>query len=253
MRMLAPLLLAAVAPSAMAVMNFSAQFTNLRYEITDLRPNDDVAPYQTLVGLGWGGTIVNLNNRHDGKFLDMDFGSQKASLASPAGSAYAEVTWKPDHFALYTRGTALGRQTTVEVSSWAWLQSILGPYTAVTVTADYSFNLHADLDPNASYKETLHMDIDASGLDTHWYDAEVFANPALGRTDFQYTGTARYVFENDGQSTLAIQNYIYTHTQIRPYTAPIPEPATNALMVAGLVFLGGVVSRKNRIIALRSS
>lgn len=239
MRMILPLLLAAAAPGAMAALSFEAQFTNLRYELTDLDPSDGMTPFVTPIGLDWGGAIARLNKRRNGDFLSIKFGTQIGQLNSQGGSAYAEVSWTPDNFAMIARGTAVAPHAGLEANTWAWLDSEVSGNTRLTVRMDYSVNIHVDKVAGAPEGDFVYLDMDGSGMDRP-ISKIIRSNPALDPNsgDFQAQGHVNFVYENHFNSSQPFSHSMHIIGRARPQALMVPEPATPAMMLAGLGMVG---------------
>lgn len=242
MRCLLFFIFVATTPVSMAALSGRVDITGLRYELTDLRPEDGIAPSHVPLGFQDGRLEVNLNSDlldyHVKRVpYDSPFGSWSADLTQAYGKASGSVTWTGEEFRMSIGGLAGefgSNRGGFYVNSFAYLSGQLTAFTAVKVTLDYEINLHADPVPGAGRGE--HARGDVLLLGSKFIQSTVYANPDLGPQDLKREGQLSFSQVNDSSLSLDYTSEVLGIGAVgRPEL--IPEPSTSILMLAGLSML----------------
>ncbi len=248
MRLVLPVILAAITPVALAERSATLDITNLRFEVTDLRPDDGIAPSHHFLGFYALGMSVLVTKQHTRDELVRSdtfyepYGSWAFELNEPYASANTEITWTADQFRVLVQGVASDAtpdRGMFRSHSIADYYGEVGAFTSVKVTADYVIDLHADPMPQASRQDFV--DVHVSGHGYAPLHARAYSNPAFGSTDVRREGQLTFSHINDSQTPWRYDNTFFMHAW---GVAPIPEPASFALLLAGLGVVGGVAHRR---------
>lgn len=274
---LAALVVCWTAASASHATSASAEIRNLRFTLYDLDPTDGIAPSMTFVAASGGAGLMSMilvdsidylgnhEDTHDHTesqmFAPLSAGAElhgnksNASLVSDGLRAVGKSSGIEGHFAAEAR-----TQTDFGNASAGLL---LSPNTRLVVTGEVSLSATArDLCSNLlvgceSATASVLLELvgpDGGGgtgqqtsLSTRDISLSAHANDNQLMED-QYGGVMGVSFANFNSSPLMIDFAAYTSVSGDSISA-VPEPASLALMVAGLVALGA--RRRVRKPALR--
>ncbi|NHZ94777.1 PEP-CTERM sorting domain-containing protein [Massilia sp. CCM 8734] len=267
---------------AQAQVRVDASLSNFSYTLVDLFPNDGIVPSLTIVAPGGfaGASQISANLRQYGSTLPSldDHRSQfttrynrdiKASLDSAAGKSSASVTGT-DFASLQFRTTASTtssvagtRRAHASVSS-SVVEFVLSPGTQVSFFADFNGSastakpasslFREDVDIEGSFSLVGYVQDRAIGGDSKvirvkaangYYDA---SPPAMASTKERFSLT----FDNNSalSSNLDLKFALNSSADSEYYSMlplPVPEPATTAMLLAGLGLVAGAARRRRKI------
>jgi hypothetical protein len=235
------MVLAAAAPQAAAQISGSGSITDFRYELTDLAPDDGVAPWITLREIDVNEyAAVFGNNRREGYPIDSDshMGLGAAAAETAYGSAYATV--KNSLLRVTMNGHYGAYYTAVNKS----ILITLSPHTEATFSAMTDAVLFAGAEPS-DVNVTFEMNggvkseesTDPSSITT--FVLRRYAQ--WGSTVGQMSGS---LFAQDHPASGEVNLLIDANARA---LAPIPEPASWTMLLAGLGLLAGA-GRRARVL-----
>lgn len=254
MKLLLSVGLVFVAPAAMAAITASATVNNLHYELTDLDPNDGIAPSLQL-GLAKSPNselAVSVFSRKtsftDAADINQDLGSWSVGVVRPGASTQGLLDFNNVNSTMHVSGqvdNAARDQIAFAGTSFPRFGYTLSPKTAVTWSADYELRAFADISNTASNEERGLVLMYGTG--TPVVRLDVFANPIFGTNFLEQKGRIEYSFSNENTIARSFDNglIIIAEGGILP---SVPEPQSWLMMLAGFGALG-VVARRRRTCA----
>lgn len=219
------------APAAMAQVSGSASITDFTYRLTDLAPDDGIAPSMTLRLIDANEYVAAYgNNRREGPPLGVDthMGLGAAAAETVYGSARATV--KTDLLRIALEGTYGSYFSGVNES---WLLT-LSPHTQVTFTASTDALLFEGLAPsdaNANFEMRGSVKSDDTNDPASASVFHVFRYAQYGSTAGQLSAS---LFSEDHAVNGEIELYMMADARA---LAPIPEPPGWAMLVGGAALL----------------
>lgn len=252
MKRLSALGLAALAclasPAALANPTASASLSNLHFLIFDLTPADGITPTFTITSPLVNGTYAN-------SWLETgqtDYQSSALSLSSSVASALASAG------ATLVGGAALGdfvfTSTSSSSGSVVANQSDAGAYSYLNFNVQFSTNallvLVGDAVASASGAQAAGASASASSFvqladsagNTYGY-GNVSAYAYTSVPSDSAAGTASASMLNTSGSDLSVWAYGEAYSNVT--AAPIPEPGSYPMLLAGLLAVGAVVRRRS--------
>jgi PEP-CTERM motif len=268
---------AALPAAAIADTVASSSLSNMRFTLIDLRPNDGIAPQVTFDSA----TLNGKRSYVQGSALDtfhggFDYQSYERSGNSAfgpaagardgarAGSNAAVIggsgTQQPGLSASgYTKGGLSTRDNAF--NAWAYvsdapLEFTLTPHTRLVWSADYEMETQTthgrwnanDGTEHAFARATMGLyDANSHTLDEadHWQQATFSGNSGQ---DVHHAGLLSVSFDNRSNHSFdgSMAAYTGVYGEVTGNVGSVPEPATNAMLLAGLAMVGTVVHRRRR-------
>jgi len=248
------------ASSVYAEASSSATGINFRYTLTDLDPTDGITPslsfangaaYNASAGAGVQLAGVDTTSVHYGAST---FGPVASSESNAQSSASAAISGDGSlgGATLHAQGQSTpGPVATSYTATTTVLRpsAVVDPYASFTLSANTEVHFMLDVDLKAkstNFHELAtalaYFDIfDTTGRNYHaQLNADLFA---MGNSEVKdlleiyvgnFTGDAQTYYANVGVQAIG------------SVLAPVPEPATYALMLSGLVFVGWAAKRRSR-------
>lgn len=256
-------LLAAAALPALAATPFggSASITGLRSYLVDLAPDDGIAPSASffdvsksfsaqveLVGdRGW----ESVYSSHTGGGTTSAMRSLARNGAQGAAATVAGFYGAPGLMTATGSATPGRPFDAFNVSSEYHLAVELSANTALVFEGSYSLAAWAKQRAGAAGKfgSMASVSFGTADLGHDSYSAEASVNPALGKSFQQLAGDFSFAFRNEGAASRLMFGGISAWTSggqtlIGSEVAPIPEPGTYGLMLAGAGVVGIAVRRR---------
>jgi hypothetical protein len=264
MTLAALLAASAFSPAAFAqYANSTVTFSNFHYTLTDLTPNDGLAPSATFTftnsvyATGSDTAIEESASSKD------DMVTKQVTVSAPGYNATASITAGTDiqHLtgaAAAASGsvTLTGKEPDGQFNTYASHASIydgtfiLAPGTRITFYAD--IHAFASLDTGTADQDAFAVadgtmigwgGVDGSGI----VDAKaIIRSDDLGPKTDETTNTIQITFSNYGFKPNT--GHLYAETSVYGYvfvnTVPVPEPSTYAMFLAGLGLIGFAKRRR---------
>lgn len=246
--------------NALANATANASASNFRYALTDLTPDDGIAPslswipspdygYASLIGSYWSDVVFSARPDSDALVTKEWVQGGDAVSASMEGATQLGTT------AISTSATSAGSPFIAfwtEASARSQLGAfVLSPGSAVSFMVDYSLNgLITDslLEYSQARAEAILLGelYGAGGIEVGIEQDSAFTSASNFTTDGQVrNGTLSLTMSNAGgaysEGTIRFDTEAYAMAVIN---APIPEPSTWAMLLGGLALLP--VIRKRR-------
>lgn len=257
----------AAAPLAHAEADATVSASNLTISLTDLKPDDAVAPSLTWLN---GESFVSADVRNAGAAQSTSLYSglflpSTATATLPIGSVIAVTTGDgPSSSGV----TIQGRVYSLD-GSWSSMSGFAGPVSSGVLTLSPQTQVTFSLDVSLHVVTTVGLDSfgseDASAFTslfltvsgsptTYGTGKELIAAytqmpDTLHRMhsfgeDLQYTGTLSFTYQNttdlSQQALFSWQSGVLGFS----YSSPVPEPETSVLLLAGLGAIGFVARRR---------
>lgn len=233
----AALLVAAMgaASTAAAQSTASASINNVNYQLIDLNPYDGIAPSITFGGLPaaanvvlYGDTGYSIPVLSDGS---LTYGP--ISISNASGSAFAEIQEASGASRVEIFSNSGFGASLTEFSF------VLSPNTRLIFTGDASVS--AVTDPaggNASATAYLQVGFSNEGGTT-----DVFNRSTLLSTDGDRSGHLLALIDSGAMAMNGTYAFA-TDSEASSLAAPIPEPASVGMLLAGLGVLAGLQRRR---------
>lgn len=247
----ATLLVAACLPSWAASLGAAATFDTLSYRLIDLRPKDGIAPSVTFHDSP--STVLleskifgdHANNVEGGSSFWSAFSSAYKSTGASAATSVASLSGGPSFMMLASGSALTGRGGFDAFNSYVGmaLDMELGAYTAIQWTGRYSISSWALRSAAATTTDQSFAYVTFGGLDNEFMVSA--ASLPGGDPHFaSKTGAATFRLSNDTGAGALETAYFRAVASAGQTVAPVPEPSSWALMLAGAVVVGGVARRR---------
>lgn len=237
------------APAALAAMTASASVSNLHFELTDLDPNDGIAPSLLLELDRTPYSVVAAGVAAKHAFttvavVEPNFGSWGAGTVRPGAASNAFLKFNDVSSSLEARGQ-INNSAPDQISffgiSFAQFSYTVSPKTAVKWTAEYDLQAFTDISSKATRDEWASAQIYGSPQET--VKLEVFANPDFGPNSLSQHGTIEWSYSNEDSVLRGDRNSL--GVMVRGGIVPsVPEPQSWLMMLAGFGALGAVARRR---------
>lgn len=245
----------------------SGELTRLQVQLTDLTPDDNVTPFFTPASNGyiWSALQLDATSTATNAYIDQRFGVDYYA-SFPVGSggfsfdtAGISAIAERDSTRLFS---SLSGVAGANVNGYAWWETypstsvtpggdalwtgtfLLSAGTSLTFTADYSVaaSIAAGYDGFADAQLVIRGTVGSASIDDMTADW-VRLNALTGQTQTDL-GNLSITLSNTSDVTMPvfIGANVFTHLQM----APVPEPSSLALLVAGGLFVGWRVRHARR-------
>ncbi|WP_338769837.1 PEP-CTERM sorting domain-containing protein [Massilia sp. METH4] len=227
------------AAPAFADDTFTARLTNFGYTLTDLNPNDAYTPTPLDITRGNSTGSLWLVNFDPMTEIDRD-------LAALPGTAMSDSGQLGSYGGAWSTGTDLSQSVSLASSGYGigwseadWtIQITMQPNTAITLTGHLTMDwtqTGSEL-PGTSSGLSSVFSVGAPdwGTSEHVY---TFESPDSIDTDLSIT----YSHRGSAPLVVYISSSLTAHSSV---FAPVPEPSTYAMLVAGLAIAGWTARRR---------
>lgn len=239
-----------VAGGAQAGAGGATSIANVALGVIDLTPQDGGAGY-TIDSFDSRLMVYTYNSATGADFHPIitepaPYAAGQARLALDAASADATTIGAVgDVSARATAGAGLGlnHMSSAESEQRLWLT--LAPHTLLTVSGDVLTQASRSLGDGAGYRVFSWASIDIT-------DRDVVTSTTLSRESALIWGEATssafnheyftLAFANPGDAAMAVSMNFLAYTDVT--IAAVPEPATYAMLLAGLLLVGGGARRR---------
>ncbi|MDM5177442.1 PEP-CTERM sorting domain-containing protein [Massilia sp. DJPM01] len=207
----------------------SVQISNVRIELIDLDPNDQITPW---VQFGYRDVAMNAN-LNDGGELQEIFWPGSVQLSRPYGEAAAMVGDGIMRSSAQIRDSRLAGGARVSALGSDWRMFELSPNTQLKLTLSVSLQADDGLGESSRAVASIYGYVsafDQSGTPDQFDDK--LQNFSGARTvDYRSTLSTG---QAAGHGTIGWAAYSYAQGS----AAPVPEPASYAMLLAGLAAIG---------------
>lgn len=222
----------------------TAELTSLTFELIDLDPHDGITPYLTLNDERFRSTTAFNESGYYITVPDRVVDSSGiTSLTRPWGAASTE--WNGSYqFASASLDDNSGRSRIIAAENVYDVSFTLSPSTRLLVTANGVLTAH--LSETAARAQTT-TTLEGSVARDDWWEPYRFfftyRSLESGTEAFSLQGT----LENGlVPSVVSLSVDTLATASFYGQTTPVPEPATYAMLLAGVGLIGGVARRRRR-------
>jgi hypothetical protein len=224
------------ASTAAAQSTASASVSNVNYQLVDLNPYDGIAPSITFGGLPAGANVVLYGDigYTNPVLSDSTSNYGTISVSNASGTSFAELQETSNRSQVQVFSNSGFASSLTEFSF------VLSANTRVIFTADAS--VVGTIDPAGG-------NVDANAWLQLAFPNEAFTNAQIDRAYLYTTDGDRsghLLVQLDSAAGLTNGTYAFgTETSASSFAAPVPEPASVAMLLAGLGALAGLQRRRS--------
>lgn len=237
------MVLTAAPPAHAAVAQGAASISNLRYTLTDLDPNDGMSPglaFVPVYGSIWGTLSFSGSNVYeDNDYIPPSiWGSwengNNAISSNVDGSGRLEDTV----FSVSHRSDTVATEAHAFIDFWF----SLAPGTRITFYSDYALSA-SGFNPDGRARAITRFD---GRLSEFWTGESRSFFRSAGDESLELNGTASLSWDNIGPEPWEGILNLHTYGYSVGSAVPVPEPASYAMLAAGLGLMGFLARQRTR-------